>query len=275
MQQAGNSTTERQQTPRLLIRIGGGTLAIAHTDRERQGGVAFATLPVKKGVSTAANLREAIRTGAIDTGKWRRVMVLLDSPVVMVPLDEYQENDRDTLYRYAITGAENSSVVATVMPQLNSVALFAVNKDLRGVLADNFSDIKIHPVSLPVWQHLHKRSLSGMEKKLYCHFHDGKVDVCSFNKNRFKFVNTFSAAHASDAAYYILNAWQLLAMDNRKDEIYLSGEPADKSALTDQLREFVTNVYAIKPTAEFNRAPITAIAGMPLDMMTHIMRTGL
>ena len=95
----------------------------------------------------------------------------------------------------------------------------SLNKDLRLVLTDNFSDIKVHPVCGSTWQYLQRRSMAGNNEKLYCYFHDGKMELCSFRKNRFRFSNTFEVAHANDAAYFILSVWNQLAMNEKKDDI--------------------------------------------------------
>ena len=180
MQETGNNIIQRNE--RLTVRIGQNSLCFAY-DREGKGDFVFVPYKAKNGISMAANLREALKDETLNIGKWRKVKVLIDSPVIMVPIDEYSDQNKEQLYNYTITGKENSAVLATILPSVSAVALYALNKDLRLVLTDNFQDIKIHPVCASMWQHLQHRSLSGTAQKLYCYFHDGKMDVCSFMKN--------------------------------------------------------------------------------------------
>ena len=201
-----------------MIRVGHGSLAFAYRNGDGAG-FSFVPYAINGGISMAANLREALRDDTLRLAKWRKVQVLLDSPVVMVPIDEYDEHSKELLYNYTVMGQENNAVLATILPQVNAVALYSLNKDLRLVLTDNFSDIKVHPVCGSTWQYLQRRSMAGNNEKLYCYFHDGKMELCSFRKNRFRFSNTFEVAHANDAAYFILSVWNQLAMNEKKDDI--------------------------------------------------------
>lgn len=269
MQETGNNIQRREE--RLLIRVGQGSLSFAYKDADN-GAYAFVPYDTNGGISMAANLREALRDDTLQLGRWRKVQVLLDSPVVMVPIDEYDEHNKELLYNYSVTGQENNAVLATILPGVNAVALYSLNKDLRLVLTDNFSDIKIHPVCGAMWQYLQRRGASGNNGKLYCYSHDGKIEVCSFRKNRFLFVNTFQTQHSADAAYFILAAWRQLGMNAVKDEIYLAGDFREKELLKEELRKFVANVYSIKPSSDFNRHPLTLQLGVPFDIITAMLK---
>ena len=269
MQETGIDKTKRED--RLVIRVAQGSLAFAY---RQAGGKGFEFVPytTKNGISIAANLREALKDDALQLGNWHKALVLIDSPVAMVPIDEYDERNKEVLYNFSITGQESSSVLATILPTVNAVALYSLNKDLKLVLTDNFADIKIHPVCASVWQHLQRRSTAGTADKLFCYFHDGKVEVCSFRKSRFRFANTFAASSVNDVAYYVLAAWQQLGMNAAKDEIYLLGDYPNYDKVTDMLHNYVDNVYRIKASVEFNRNPLTQISGLPFDLATTLLR---
>lgn len=269
MQETGNNTIQKEE--RLTIRAGKDSLSFAY-DTDGNGQYRFIPYNVKKGISMAANLREALKDEELKIGTWRKVMVLIDSPVVMVPIDEYSEQNKEIIYNYTLTGQENNAVLATILPTVNAVALYSMSKDLRLVLADNFQDIKIHPACGAVWQYLQRRSQSGGNDKLYAYFHDGKMDVCSFRKNRFRFANAYETDNPSDATYFLLAAWKQLAMDGRKDEIYLLGDFQEYDKLMENLKGYVANVYRIKATADFNRHPLTLIEKIPFDLVTTLLR---
>ncbi len=71
-------------------------------------------------------------------------------------------------------------------------------------------DVRFTPIMQPMWHYLHHRSFTGIHRKLYVYFHDKKLDVFGFEKNRFKFFNSFNAEHAKDALYFILYVWKQL-----------------------------------------------------------------
>ena len=129
-----------------------------------------------------------------------------------------------------------------------------------------------------VWTHLHRRSFTGSRRKLYAYFHDKRLEVFSFGKNRFKFSNAFDTNSSRDAMYFILYVWKQMGFDSVQDELHLSGDIPDKDWTKNALLEFVKKTYVANPVADFNRAAtgVEAVAspneGLPYDLMTIFVR---
>lgn len=268
------STFAFMKQPRTIIRIGQQSLAFMSPEGT------YEPYTVKSGMSMAANLREAFRDSETLTNAGDRVQVLIDANILLIPMEEYDESLTEIFYNHTFpesttaNGLNISSgraIVSHVMPELNCVAVFAMNKDLKMVISDHFSDVRIAPLLAPVWQHLHQRSYVGQTKKLFAYFHDRRLAVFGFNKNRFRFMNEFRATSVTDAAYFILYVWQQLAMNNKKDELYIVGDMQEPDALREELRKYVSNVFPINPSAEFNRAPVTKIPNVAYDIVTFSM----
>ncbi len=271
MPETGNNTILRK--PRLTIRIGQHTLSFSAIDNSRPNSIIFEPYTVRSGISMAANLREAFKEIDLLRNGWQRAQVLIDSPVLMIPVDEYRESTKDVLFRHAITGKENEEVISNVLPALNAVAVYSINKDLKLVIDDHFSDVRFSHVCTSVWNHLYRRSFTGIRKKLYAYFHDKKLDVFSFSQNRFKFTNSFDTNLEPDSVYFILNVWKVMAMDNKRDELHIAGDIPEKDTMMQELKSFIQNVYAVNPRAEFNRSPITGIKNLPYDLMTYFIKS--
>jgi hypothetical protein len=172
------------------------------------------------------------------------------------------------LYQHAFTGSHSDAILYRVQPNLNVVAVFPINKDLKMVIEDNFQDVRFTPIMQPMWNYLHKRSFTGIYHKLYAYFHDKKVDIFCFEKNRFKFYNSFQADHAKDALYFILFVWKQLGLQQMQDELHVAGDIPDKDWFLYNAKLYVKKTFLLNPSAEFNRAPITEIKGMPFDLLT-------
>ena len=275
--------------PRLTIRIAGGTMSFSAIDVTAVNQIEYEPYPLRTGISTAANLREAFKAGITQNNdghvseilkkNWQRALVMLDTPVLLVPIDEYfeeqdEESDKrdSTLYNHALTGHENDAILSTVLTTLNAVALCSINKDWKMVLNDHFEDIKYTPLCAPVWNNLYRRSFTGQRRKLYVYFHEKKMEVFSFLQNRFRFCNNFEANHTQDCVYFILYVWKQLGMDQQKDELHMVGTIPERETLLEELRKYLQNAYIINPTADFNRAPITNIKGIPYDLMTMYLK---
>lgn len=261
----------------LFIRVGNGTLSFSTVEdtADGQGRVVYEPYTVKSGISMSANMREAFKTASLPAVDYGRAAVAIDAPVLMIPLDLYRKEELPKLYAHSFPQVGGCVVLPCVLPALNAVAAFAVNKDLKLVVDDRYADARFTCVSAPVWTHLHQRSYVGSRVKLFGYFHDKRLDVLCFAQNRFKFFNVFDTAMAQDAVYFLLSVWKQLRLDAENDELHLLGDIPSREELLSELRGYVRRVYAVNPASEFNRAPVAQIKGMPYDLMTLYVRSFL
>ena len=252
----------------LIVRITRRTLAFAVTDKTADAQVAYEPYTVRSGISMAANLREAFKSTALLQRGYKRVNILVDVAVMLVPIEEFQEEDMQGLYRYTFGLDDGDTVVHQVLPDLNAVAVFPINKDIKLVVDDHFTDVRITPLIRSIWTYLHRKSFIGMSKKLYGYFHDKKLELFAFSKNRFKFYNSFELDSSRDAVYFIMYVWEQLGMDKTSDELHLVGDIVDSDGLKISLSQFIRKVYINNLAADFSSAPITAVSGLPYDLIT-------
>ena len=254
---------------RLVIRVAKHSLSFLKPTPEGQ--LVHFPYTTKSGMSPAANVRVAFREHDVLVKDTSRVLLSLVSPVLLMPIDEFMDNenlDMTALYNHPFTGHEHEEVVHSVLPDLSAVAIFAINKDVKLVATDNFNDVRIQNVMQPVWSHLYQRSLLvPQRRKLYGYFHDGLLDIFSFQQHRFRYSNTYEVAHAHDAMYYLLFAFKQLALDAEADEIHLVGEMPHGEWLLAKLRQFVKRVYTLNPVADLNRSEASRIKNLEFDMM--------
>lgn len=259
------------QNHRIVIRISAGSLSFSKVTAE---GVTYEPYALNSSIAIAANLREALRTIPMLRQETDRTLVMVDSPTLLVPLNQFPDNqaEQEELYRHAFSQTEQKTVLYTVLTDLNSVALFSLPKDLLTVCNDAFKGVSFMPAVAPVWHHLHQRSYTGQRQKLYGYFHERRLEIFSFGQNRFRFCNTFTANNPNDALYYLLSVWKQLAMTPEHDELHLVGDLPERESLMAEAQKFVKRVFFINPSGEFNRAPVTQIAGMPYDLMVLFVK---
>lgn len=256
---------------RLTLRIGRNTMAILAQDEESEA-LAYEPIVVKSGVSIAANLRETFKNSSLLNKDISRVRVLIDSNVVMVPVEIFSEQIMEILHNHAFPKQEQDTILYNVLPDLNAVAVFSMNKDLKLVLDDHFLNLRIIAAISPVWRHLHRRSFTGSQMKLYAYFHEKRLELISFQQNRFKFCNSFEANRAPDALYFTLYVWQQLQLRPKYDELCLMGDVPQKEWMMQQLKKYVVNTTMLNPQTEFNMHPVTGIKGVPLDLQTLVVK---
>ncbi len=266
-------TNERSINVKLIVRTSRNKLAFAvvNTANAEQP-VSYCPYDVKNGITMAANLREAFRTVPLLQDSYQRVVVAVDAPVLMVPVDLYQEQERETLYYHSFPQSKQDIVLSYVLPNLNCVVLYAINRDLRLVLNDHFPQAQYICSSAPIWRYLHQRSFTGVRAKLFGYFHDQYLEVFSFQQNRFKFHNSFETTRTPDTVFYLLYVWKQFNLQQEHDELHLAGEIPEQTVLLEELRKYLKRAYVVNPAADFNRSPVTQIADMPYDLMTLIVK---
>ena len=274
--QGTNGMENRKE--RIIIRIGRYHLSFSSLDptmAERQqedesapapSPISYEPYVVKSNMSMAANLREALKAADLQQIGIRKALVMIDTPMLLVPVELFEESKMVEMFYHAYPQKQQEVVLYNVLPDLNAVAVFAINKDLKLVLDDNFADVKLMVAMTPVWKYLHRRSFTGARNKMYSYAHDQKLDIFSFHQNRFKFYNQFEASRPQDAQYFLLYIWKQLQLSAEHDELHLVGDISEE--LVTELRRYLKNVYVINPSADFNRAPATKIKGMPFDLIT-------
>ena len=259
---------------KLIIRIGKNTLSFTMpnpADKERP--FLYEPYTVKMGISMAANLREAFKTADLTAIDTRRVQVVVDSPSMLVPIEQFDEEDITVIFNHTFPPTQEQRVVRfNVLPSLKTVCLFAVNKDLSGVLQDRFDDLQFIHAMTPVWRYLHQRSFTGHRNKLYGYFHGKQLDIFSFQQNRFKFCNSFQVTQMHDALYFLLYVWKQLHLEAEHDEMHIVGDFPEQALLLEELKRYLQKAYVINPAADFQQAPATRITGMPYDLITLLTK---
>jgi hypothetical protein len=61
-------------------------------------------------------------------------------------------------------------------------------------------------------------------------------------------------------------------MEAVHDEMHIVGDIPEREWLIQELKRFLQKAYIINPSADFQKAPATKIAGMPYDLMTLLIK---
>ena len=247
------ATTSISNTKQLTIRIGNNTLSFTITDKANaEQPVQYEPYVVKSGISMAANLREAFKTFSREFDL-PTARVMINTPVLMVPIEQFQEADAATLFLHSFPQSDKEVVKYNVLPSQNAVCIFCINKDLLTVLNDHFGDLQLMHVMMPVWNNLHQRSFTGHRSKIYGYFHDKQLDIF--------FCNSFETSRAYDSLYFLLYVWKQLNLKPEHDEIHILGDIPDQEWLLQETRKYVKKAYVIHHDGE-----------MPFDLTTLLTK---
>lgn len=200
------------------------------------------TFDTKSGISISANLREAFQSVPLLQSTYNQAVILVDTATLLVPEEEFHEEDIDLMFAHALSGHEHETKKCVTLPGLHAVVVFSIAKDIITILSDHFSNYQILPLCHPVWQHVSRQSDYIGRQRLNAYFHDGKVDIFCISKNRFKFCNTFGATYEHDALYYLLNTFTQLGFQASRDEFVIMGDTPHKKWIVENLKHYVSQV---------------------------------
>ena len=80
------------------------------------------------GISVAANLREAFKVSELLQSGYKRLLAEIDTPVMLMPVDDFGTQDIETLYHHTYHRQGNEEILSSILPDLNAIAVFAINK---------------------------------------------------------------------------------------------------------------------------------------------------
>lgn len=233
----------------ITIRTSANSLAFALRNGERDTDIVYEPYPTKPGMALAANLRQAFADSPLLAMGHKRAVVLVDTPAMLIPTEEFDEQTAPRLYHLVNTRHEADDVACTELPELNAVAAYAVGRDLQVVLRDHFSDVSITPLMLHVWGRFFAESHDTLHRRLFCYMHDGKIDLTAFRRDRFCFSSSFAVTLAEDAVYFVLNAWKQLAMRQDADILVVAGTMPGKDKMLGELGKFISNIVRLDDNA--------------------------
>ena len=251
---------------RLTIRFSRNNMAFTVGDPQENGMLVYEPYEMNMGISVAANLREAFKVSELLQSGYKRLLAEIDTPVMLMPIDDFGTQDIETLYHHTYHRQGNEEILSSILPDLNAIAVFAINKDLKLVIDDHFKDIRIQPLMQSVWTHLYRRSYAGPRRKLYAYFHEKRMEVFSFQQNRFRFSNSYEATNEHDALYYLLYIWKLIGMDVEKDELYIVGDIPYQDWLMEKVKQHLKFCRVINQEVYFNNSQLAKRTEIPYDM---------
>ena len=123
--------------------------------QDKQQGTTFDT---KSGISISANLREAFQSVPLLQSTYNQAVILVDTATLLVPEEEFHEEDIDLMFAHALSGHEHETKKCVTLPGLHAVVVFSIAKDIITILSDHFSNYQILPLCHPVWQHVSRQS---------------------------------------------------------------------------------------------------------------------
>lgn len=261
----------RPQT--LYLRVSQRGLAFVLYEQHEQPSLVFHPHAVVSTASLAVNLKEILHTEPLAQERFESVRVTVDARYTLVPLNEFLEEDCETLFRYNFSYAEPMRTFYDTLPVSNAIVLFAMPESACRQIEDYLGDVTYTCTMTPVLSHFAQKNRSVVGKRqLYAYLHEQKMNVAAFEDGRLMLANTFSVLATDDVAYYLLFIFRQLGWNKAEDTILVAGENHERDEAVYTLRRYVKEVYPVNPTAEYNRHPVACRNDIPYDLTTLLLQ---
>ena len=196
--------------------------------------------------------------------------MLFDRKYLTIPADEFQAEQAETLYRYALTDDKDTLAQPLFLPQLSTYILFAIPDNLLQLINKLIPMPQLQPIAVPLWRHTAQHRQAKAADTLYAYTYDGNLEIYAIKDNRLKFANRFPAAHPHDILYYILFVWEQLGMQHHIHQLHLLGTLPQEEWLTDRLRTFILHVTPHADQQLYQQSNTQPATTLPADILAAI-----
>ena len=257
-------------SPKCCLRLSERSLSIAYTDGDDEPRIHHKAYALNPGVDQAHQIQSVLKAPEALPANCNEASLLVDSPLVLIPADEYNADNASALYDQTITCHEQEEKMSVKIDQLSCIAVFPIDRGTHKMLEERFPNLLVYPCDWPVWLHLHATDQHLHRNPLYGYFHDSSLDIFRFQHDRLRFFNRFAVEQAPDALYFLLNVWRQLGMDAEADHLVLVGpQPTE---LKERLERHLRHVSVNAPAVDIAEGPAADIASMPYDLLLMLER---
>lgn len=199
--------------------------------------------------------------------------LLLQSPVVHVPMEQFKKEEAEWLFNMCHSRTEISQqILYNILPQLEIVEIFQIDELLHSLLRKEFPSIKIYAQNSMLLERMasHQNQYDN-SKKLYIYSYNKRIFLFHYRNNKLYFANEFKTETHQSALYLLLHVWKNLGLDVYTDECIFLAPGEYELALMEKVREYLKSVYELSPTVLFRRAALTRIPQIPFDLLTLLL----
>lgn len=199
-------------------------------------------VPIAEGESPHSTLERALTRERLTELQYEEVEMVVDAPATRIPLEEFQREEMKALYQLTFPQTKTAQVKICyeILPYLEVVEVFAVDRQLLNMLTALFPEVQLHSSQGRILENaakgMHRKSLSG--KCMFVSRISTGILLYVLKNKGLHFACTYDVVNQSDMLYHVLHAWKELNMNVLEDCCMLQG----CDGLLEDLSKYIKNV---------------------------------
>jgi hypothetical protein len=263
----------RNKVQRLYLRVsaGGFSFAVYHPFGGRPPVVE--NYEANLTASLNVNLREALAVTPLAQEKYNNTEVLLNVPYTLVPIERFDEDNVEDIYRLNFHETGNDRIFYDVAGALGVVFVYGQDEAFCRVVDENFPVVHFRAAISAVANRFAEKAHASRKPQLFAYRHEDTTDIFAFNDGRLQLGNRYVTHSVDDAAYFVMFAVDVLGMDVNADEFHVIDTQGDSTDLATRLRSFVRNVSEMDKDGTFGRPEFeNPSSRLPYDLTVYLMQ---
>ena len=265
--QTGNINIQHPERWTLQLALHPRVLRYLLFDPQVENSLIAGEVPLDTSASTYLKAVEnAIYDNSPLLDDYGNVSLLVDTThFVLLPTEVTDDQEADELLRLQFPELEGDTALCA-LPRCGVKLAFELPPEVLGFLQRTFNMAPIVHHLQPLCEYYARFCQRSGVRRMFLNFHDERMDMVVFDRDRLQLANTFEPRNANDAAFMALHAWESLSMDVHTDELQLTGDKPVRDPVAQELRRYISYVMpAIFPAAAMRlshnamRAPFNLI----------------
>ena len=200
--------------------------------------------------------------------------VLLCSPSIHVPLEEFRRDEAAALYNFTMTETNQDAVrvAYTILPQLESVELYTIPRDIEDAILQFFPTARFFASRAMLMERLlhYDEDVKDDHNRLYMVPEAHGFSLFTFAQGHLRFANTFDASTTPDILYFVLNTWQTLGFDAKGDHLVICTS-TDVTSEKKALEEYLMHIDVQTDEELFPLVPLAKEKEVPSDLKALLL----
>lgn len=222
--------------------------------------------------SLNVNLKEALASLPLAQENFPRIEVLLNVAYSLKPIELFNEEEAEDIYRMSFYDAGHDRVFYDVAGGMGAALVYGMSEAFCRVIDDNFSSAHFSSTTTAVANRFAEAARGVRNAVTFAYSHENVLDLFVFRGGQLLLGNRFTARSVEDAAYYVLLAVRTLGLNAAQDEFHVVEQGRAGTGLAERLGDFLAHVENIDIRSQFGKIPLAKADDIPYDMMAFLVQ---